>query len=42
LMRLQCGRPAENELGVVGLNLRQEMASGLRGNGGVSLPQFCA
>jgi hypothetical protein len=42
LMRLQYGRPAENELGAVGLDLRQEMAGGLRGNGEVRLPQFCA
>jgi hypothetical protein len=41
-MRLQYGRPAENELGAVGLDLRQEMAGGLRGNGEVSLPRFCA
>jgi hypothetical protein len=41
-MRLQYGRPAENELGAVGLDLRQEMAGGLRGNGEVRLPQFCA
>jgi hypothetical protein len=41
-MRLQYGRPAENELGAVGLDLRQELAGGLRGSDEVSFPQFCA